>query len=491
VNVGSLCSGAGGLDLGLHHAGWRTSWFCEKIPYRRAVLGRHWPGVPIYEDLVTLNPADLEPVRLLAGGTPCTNLSIAGGRSGLDGDESRLFWDFMRIRNALEPEWTLWENVEGAFSSNEGLDFAQVLSAFVGADVVVPAGGWARAGMVAGPWGGASWRCLDAQHFGVPQRRRRVFVVGRLGGECPDEVLFESCCGARDFEAGGGSGSRVAGSLTGGSARSGVSKPGRRGEDDVNLVAGTLSSRYAKGTNGTADEGAFVFGSITGLALDVVGSLDQRSRNGPRQNQDAAIILSGEGVAPSVQRSGPPGSRREDEGPLVLSTALQAHRGKSGGGISPEETLVTHALTGAGFDASEDGTGRGTPLSVSGSSVRRLTPTEAERLMGWPDGFTLPFGPSLVGVGVGVGQVSTFAESSRDEVREGTIAGALGTGGGKPGRGYPAVRIENDPSASEGDRCAVDPLPDGRRYAACGDGVVAPVSEWIGRRIMTYEKEGR
>lgn len=321
--VGSVCSGVGGLDLGLHRAGWTPKWFCEVKEYRRRVLDRHWPGVQTYEDLTTLDPQDLEPVTLLAGGTPCTNLSSAGGRSGLGGVESRLFWDFIRIRNAIEPEWTLWENVEGAFSTNGGLDFASVLAAFVGADVAVPDGGWGRSGVVAGPWGGAVWRLLDAQYFGVPQRRRRVFVVGRLGAECPPSVLLEPAGRGGDPAPRRGKRPRVAAALTSGSSLPGISA--------------------LKGANRTADKGAFVlFGSSTGSEMDVVPTVGTDSRSGPMQNQNAAIVMA------------------DDEVPSVAAT-LKGNRGAGGGGVSPEETLLAPDV----LDA-EGG---------RGSFVRRLTPT--------------------------------------------------------------------------------------------------------------------
>lgn len=645
--AGSLCSGVGGLDLGLHRAGWRTSWFCEKDARRRRILDRHWPGIPAHPDICTLDPADLAPVRLLAGGTPCTDLSVAGRREGLGGDESRLFWEFMRIRNAIEPEWTLWENVEGALSSNEGLDFALVLGAFVGADVAVPGEGWGGAGVVAGPWGGAVWRVLNAQHFGVPQRRKRVFVVGCLGGPCPPEVLLEPAGGGGDLAQSGEAWPRVAAPLTRGSSRAGVSEPGRRLEDDFNIVkvadtvrshprpgsnssgavVPTLTRRYGKGSDGKATDGFVVgaldaqrggpddnsaqaghlvevprslaFSSVTGDEQQVSGTIDRRSRNGPMQNQEAS---------------------------LILANTLKGQRGKGGGGIGPEETLITHALTSEGFDASEDGTGRGTPLAlhltqtpVSGEqsptlgsearigvsdagSVRRLTPTECERLMGWPDGFTLDRGPSLLdtltyanrhtdcrsaGQSVLDGRPDTGSDleasaeprdperanrSSRDpgsrgvssgkpEGRGRTVSGATepcdldsgqwDTSGGigssppkqhqdgqsldkslpnhaygqfkgrregwslstsldlhrhtasaslrssEPGtydstdsRADGHQQVSRTSTSLVGDSCAVDPQPDGYRYAACGDGVVAHVSEWIGRRIHAVD-EGR
>lgn len=234
------------MDLGFHRAGYETRWVCEVDPFRRQLLAKHFPQAKQCPDLTTLNPAELEPVDVLIGGTPCQDLSHAGQRAGLDGERSGLFWDYMRIRNELNIPWCVWENVEGAFSSNNGLDFACVLGAFVGADVTVPAGGWPRAGVVSGPWGGAVWRMVDAQYFGVSQRRRRVFVVGHLGGECPPEVLFELASGAGYFAEGrkartGASGSAADGARSARTLTRGLGRLDGESEDFV--VSHTLTSK--------------------------------------------------------------------------------------------------------------------------------------------------------------------------------------------------------------------------------------------------------
>src|SRR5690606_7749441 len=129
------------------------------------------------------------------GGSPCQDLSIAGKRAGMtegSGTRSSLYFEQVRILQESEAPYFLWENVLGALSSNNGRDFAAVLSALVGAAVPVPSDGWQSAGVAAGPAGVAAWRVLDAQFFGVPQRRRRVFVLGaRAGGVDPAEVLLD------------------------------------------------------------------------------------------------------------------------------------------------------------------------------------------------------------------------------------------------------------------------------------------------------------
>jgi len=230
---------------------------------------------------------------------------------------SALFFEFARIASELRPRWLLVENVPGLLSSNEGTDFTVVIQTLD------------KLGY------GLAWRILDSRYFGVPQRRRRVFIVGYLGAECPAEVLFEPEGGGRDTAAGGAAGEGVAGTLGGGA-------PGARGRAPL--------------THGSFD------------------------------------------------KSHAPGRRREDD-----------------------ENLVVHTLRALGFDASEDGTGRGTPLVTSGS-VRRLTPTECERLQGFPEGWTC-------------------------------LCGC-------------------EPYSMAACRC-----PDGPRYAALGNAVTVNVARWIGGRL--------
>ena len=195
--VGSLFSGAGGLDLGLHRAGLQTAWFNEIDPAPARILQHAWPHTPLYlcsvselsgEELVRRHG----PVSMIAGGSPCQGFSAAGLREGLDDHRSGLFSEQIRIWHETKAEFLLWENVVGAFTSNGGADFTAVLNAFVDAKIPMPKGGWKSAGVAVGNGGVVAWRVLDAQFMGVPQRRRRVFaLVSRTGLVDPAEVLLE------------------------------------------------------------------------------------------------------------------------------------------------------------------------------------------------------------------------------------------------------------------------------------------------------------
>jgi DNA (cytosine-5)-methyltransferase 1 len=194
----SLFAGIGGFDRGFELAGFRTVGQCEIDPHARSVLERHWPTVPKHDDVTTLTAETFGPADVVTFGSPCQDLSVAGKRAGLDGERSGLFLEAVRyIREMLEathgryPRVALWENVPGAYSSNGGLDFAAVLESLVGGDVRRPPGGWPNAGVAFGPLGGAEWRTLDSQYFGVPQRRRRIFLVYHPGGERAGQILLE------------------------------------------------------------------------------------------------------------------------------------------------------------------------------------------------------------------------------------------------------------------------------------------------------------
>ena len=194
LRVVSLFSGVGGFDLGLERAGMTTVAQVEWDPKCQQVLARHWPHVPRWGDVSDVNGADLPDCDLVAFGSPCQDLSVAGKRAGMVEGETRsgLFYEAVRIIKELQeddrgPAWVVWENVVGALSSNRGLDFAAVVDSL------------GELGAV-----DIQWRVLDAQWFGVPQRRRRVFVVARLNPSAAGrpQVLPVGASVRRDSEAG-------------------------------------------------------------------------------------------------------------------------------------------------------------------------------------------------------------------------------------------------------------------------------------------------
>jgi len=171
MRVGSLFSGVGGFDLGLERAGHEIVWQVEFDKQCRSVLRHHWPNADLYEDVNNVGRATLAPCDILCGGFPCQDLSVAGGRKGLAGERSGLWGEFHRIIGELSPTWLLIENVPGLLSSNEGRDMAVIVHGLEELGY-----GW-------------SYRILDSQYFGVPQRRRRVFIVGHLGNRSARKIF--------------------------------------------------------------------------------------------------------------------------------------------------------------------------------------------------------------------------------------------------------------------------------------------------------------
>jgi len=177
MKYGSVCSGIEAATVAWHNLGWEPQWFSEIEQFPSDVLKHRFPTVPNLGDMTTINQnpiADERPIDLLVGGTPCQSFSVAGLRKGLDDPRGNLMLTFLSIADKLRPKWIVWENVPGVLSSNGGKDFGTFLGAL-------------------GELGyGFAYRVLDAQHFGVAQRRRRVFVVGYLGDwRVAAAVLFE------------------------------------------------------------------------------------------------------------------------------------------------------------------------------------------------------------------------------------------------------------------------------------------------------------
>ena len=189
---GELFAGIGGFAVAAASHGIKTEWHVEIDKNCQAVLHRHFPDADQFSDVKECGAHNLKPVDIITFGSPCQDLSVAGKREGLKGERSGLFFEAVRIINELSPKWAVWENVPGALSSHKGADFQAVLSALLDADVPMPRSGrWATAGVARTGCTEVSWRILDAQYFGLAQRRRRLFVVVGFGDRSSAEILFE------------------------------------------------------------------------------------------------------------------------------------------------------------------------------------------------------------------------------------------------------------------------------------------------------------
>ncbi len=205
LTLGSLFDGSGGFPLGGLLAGIKPLWASEIEPFPIRVTTKRLPSVKHLGDISTVDGSKIEPVDIITFGSPCTDMSVAGKRAGLDGRQSCLFYQAIRIVKEMRcatdgkyPRFIVWENVPGAFSSNKGEDFKAVLEAVCSVkdeSISVPGppkGKWANAGTVMGDGFSLAWRVLDAQFWGIPQRRKRIYLVADFDGRSAGKILFES-----------------------------------------------------------------------------------------------------------------------------------------------------------------------------------------------------------------------------------------------------------------------------------------------------------
>jgi len=330
----SLFSGIGGFDLGFQRAGIECVAVCEIDKNAQSVLIRRFPEAKLFDDVRKVGKLTHErkSIDIVCGGFPCQDVSIAGRRAGLAGERSGLWFEFARIIDEIEPRWVIIENVPGLLSSNKGQDFAVIVQ-------------WlAERGY------GVAWRVLDAQFFGVPQRRRRVFIVASFGDGSASEVLFESEGGERNNPKGGEAGKEVAYSL-----RANPSHSGDKGDGGINttMVAQTLTS------GGNGKRGYLDPVNTTMVTAFMAG-----------QGAKAGGIGASETLSPTLKGVGSGTNQVPSVALWEMSHANEAVR--ENGNIAP--TLQARMGTG------------GNQVPMVG--VRRLMPIECERLQGFPDGWT-------------------------------------------------------------------------------------------------------
>lgn len=189
MTLGSLFDGIGVFCLAAQNAGIKPVWASEIEAFPLSVTARHFPNVIQLGDINVIETAPH--VDIITAGSPCTDLSIAGKRSGIRGKKSGLFFRAIELVRRIRPEFFVWENVTGAFSSNGGNDFRAVLEEILEEPVPLPEHSWSNAGLVDGKRSQVAWRVCDAQYWGVPQRRRRIFLVASFGSRRAAQVLFE------------------------------------------------------------------------------------------------------------------------------------------------------------------------------------------------------------------------------------------------------------------------------------------------------------
>lgn len=232
MKLGSLFDGSGTCPLAATMCGIDLVWASEIEPYPIKVTTKNFPQMKHLGDITLIDGKEIEPVDIITFGSPCQDLSIAGKRAGIhEGQRSSLFFHAIRIikemrekTNGKYPRYAVWENVPGAFSSNQGRDFLAVLQAFVeivgGCNVPEPAVKqgklqWSKDGCIMGDGFSLAWRMLDAQYWGVPQRRKRIYLVADFAGERAGEILFKREGLSGDSAEGGASREGTAADATG------------------------------------------------------------------------------------------------------------------------------------------------------------------------------------------------------------------------------------------------------------------------------------
>jgi DNA (cytosine-5)-methyltransferase 1 len=408
MNYLSVCSGIEAATVAWHDMGWNPVGFSEIEKFPSQLLAHHYPNVTNYGDMTKFKEWNInEPVNLLVGGTPCQSFSVAGLRKGLDDPRGNLMLTYLAMADHFKPKWLLWENVPGVLSSNRGSDFAALLQ------------GMAQLGY------GFAYRVLDAQHFGVPQRRRRVFVVGCLGDwRSAAKVLFESESLCRDITPRRGEGKDLVKCITTRVRNDYETEsfvtvyethPADSRVKEMGDVCQTVTTRW--GTGGGNVPIAFTTEQTPKSSINLAHTLTSSNH---KHNQCIALAENTIGRQP---QNGGNGDGFTEGGPMYTLNATGVHGiahafkvrgGCEGGGkgyLGNDNIAFTLSTT-------QD------QQLFNNMRVRRITPMECERLQGFPDNYT------------------------------------------------------NTPTSS-----------DSTRYKALGNSMAVPVMKWIGNRIMEIDDE--
>lgn len=356
MTMGSLFDGAGTMPFAGSLCGIETLWSSEIEKFPLAVTAKRFPRVKQLGDITKIDGSKIEPVDIVTFGSPCQDLSIAGKREGLKGERSGLFMEATRIikemrheterraNQPIRPRYAVWENVPGAYSSNGGEDFRAVLEELCrvvdpGVHVPRPAGGgWKPAGAIVGAGFSVAWRTLDAQYWGVPQRRRRIWLVADFGGECAPEILFKREGLHRRFAKSRAAWEGVAETVEGSIESASVWDC--RGNGDERTVATLTGDHQKRVTDYTTTVYAIGNGQVAGTGLhEKVESLNCM--------HDAQAVLA------------------IDRAAFNQGKNAQYDIGISANGIA--QTVVAKG-----------------PGAICDKKIRRLTPTECARLQGMP-----------------------------------------------------------------------------------------------------------
>lgn len=469
VSFGSVCSGIEAASVAWHPLGWRAAWLAEVAPFPSAVLAHHYPQVPNLGDMKTIArrvlTGEVSAPDVFCGGTPCQAFSVAGLRESLADERGNLTHKFVEIADAIdhvrnrrgEGECIVfWENVPGVLSTKDNA-FGCFLGGLAGEDgpLEPPGGKWANAGAVYGPRRTIAWRTLDAQYFGVAQRRRRVFVVASARkGFDPAQVLFE-WGGVRRDTAPRREARETAPTIP--SRSTGGGGLGTDFDCDGGLVAGTLQAGGKAAGSATQQDAES--GLLVPIAFDTTQITSPTNGSNP-QPGDACHPLAAGAHAPAIafpaNLSGTQCASTEELAPSMgaanpTAVAAPVHAIQAG-------ALRTNPLSGpdgVGVQADQAYTleARAEVQAVqSAMQVRRLTPEECEALQGFPRGYTR------------IPNWSGWRDMDQGEHPDDLRAQGMQVKQSKTGK----WRV-ND--------------PDGPRYKALGNSWAVPNVKWLGQRI--------
>jgi DNA (cytosine-5)-methyltransferase 1 len=377
MKFGSVCSGIEAASVAWHPLGWKAAWLSEIEKFPCALLAHRYPDVPNLGDMTTLpnriRSGEVEAPDVFCGGTPCQAFSVAGLRKSLDDARGNLSLTFCEIADAIDqvrliqqshPSIVFWENVPGVLNTKDNA-FGCFLGALAGEDdaLIPPGGRWTNAGFIDGPQRAVAWRVLDAQYFGVAQRRRRVFVVASARDDFdPAAVLFEFESLRRDIAPRREAGERIAPCVTNGPPFS------RTGNERVEAEAMVVSASYTPSSIGGYKEGV---GTLRAYGGDIGGG---------SENLIAARMVAFGEYAVDGTASAMKARDYKDATDLVAQP------------IPFDTTQITSPQNGnnpkSGDPCHPLAAGAHPPAITQAMAVRRLTPIECERLQGFPDNYT-------------------------------------------------------------------------------------------------------
>jgi DNA (cytosine-5)-methyltransferase 1 len=465
MKFGSVCSGIEAASVAWHPLGWKAAWLSEIEPFPSAILKHHYPDVPNLGDMTLLPErilsGEVEAPDVFCGGTPCQAFSVAGLRNSLDDARGNLSLTFVGIANAIdhvrsvrrEPAGVIfWENVPGVLSTKDNA-FGCFLAGLAGENnPLEPAGGkWTNAGYVLGPKRAVAWRLLDAQYFGVAQRRKRVFVVASARNDFdPAAVLFEFNGVRRDIAPSRETGQNIAPCVTNGPPFSRTGNERVECEAIITMAHGQGAEiGFDRGPTLTCNHEAPIAAYQQPMPINTMVALRHEALGegtgfGIGDAGDPAYTLT-KGHSHAVAQPIGFNARQDPDhwsgrtGPLDTDGSTQAVA--FGGDIA--RTLQARHDSSPCAD-------RGMDVIASAMQVRRLTPVECERLQGFPDNYTnIPW------------------SAAKEAARKGISYEAILAMRGMTLRG---------PNLEE--------CPDGPRYKALGNSWAVPVVRWIGKRIQ-------